>query len=123
MALFLTEASGVGRVAAMNAANLTNTWQKGQSGNPAGRAKGPTLRTRLRRLEKEAFEALSSCLRAKSRAVRLGAVKVWSDLAREHYPQEHLSASLRIVSGEITEAEVLQMEERARAQLMAGKEE
>jgi len=49
------------------------------AGNP-GRPKGPSLKTRLKRLDEEAFAALEAAFKAKSRAVQLAAFKVWAEL-------------------------------------------
>ena len=78
------------------------------------------MRTRLRKLDDEAFEALRSCLVAKSRAIRLRAYEVWSDLRMRTAPPKELRAGRQMLEGEFTEAQYLAMEEHAK--LMAKNE-
>jgi len=94
---------------------LKAPWRPGQSGNPAARAKGaPTLRTRLRRLDDEAFAALERALKAQSRAVQLAAFKVWSELRIQTATPKDTSAARQLLDGNFTEAQLTEMEERAR---------
>lgn len=90
-------------------------WVKGQSGNPGGRPKGvPTLHAQLRRLRPEALEALRSCLVSNSRVVRLAAYKVWHEVFERTKP---VTAARRLVEGDYTEAELIQLEEQAKQEV------
>jgi hypothetical protein len=63
-----------------SAALKLHAWKPGQSGNPAGRPHGPSLRTRLRKRDKAAFAALDRALASEDEAVALAAFKVWAEL-------------------------------------------
>lgn len=98
-------------------------FRPGQSGNPAGRIASPHLRKLkklLRAKTPKAMKALDDCLEHRSHKVRLEALKLWFLYAhgkpQEFAPEPGASEFVhRIDASQFSEAELVAMEERARA--------
>lgn len=110
---------------------IQHQFKPGQSGNPGGRIADPAFRRLQKRIRAKRpllLSTLEDCLKAKSRKVRIEALKLAFlygygkpvEFATEPGESEFFH---RIDAGEVTEAEIVQMEERARAALMSGKEQ
>lgn len=109
---------------------IRHQFKPGQSGNPGGRLADPALRRLQKQIRAKRpllLQTLEDCLKAKSRKVRIEALKLAflygfgkpPEFAPE--PEEVEAHERRIIQGQFTEAELVALEEQAK--LMAKNEE